>query len=96
MHESFYLSKESASIHQSTEEVRNMWSYVAIPHRPSWCGAHFSRGKTLIGILMVLRLLKRAVSANRETGPLWDIIEHTSCIIHRGKSTSRTNIGHRA
>jgi len=22
-----------------------MWSYVAIPHRPSWRGAHFSKGE---------------------------------------------------
>ena len=37
IHELLYHSTESASIHQSTEEVRNMWSYTTIPHRPS-CG----------------------------------------------------------
>jgi hypothetical protein len=67
IHESFYLAKESASVHQSTEEVRNMCSYATIPHRPSWRGAHFSTGAA---ILKVLRLLKRAVSVKRETEPL--------------------------
>jgi hypothetical protein len=50
-----------------------MRSYATIPHTPSWRGGHFSTGGftfTLIGILMVLRLLKTAVSDNRETEPL--------------------------
>jgi hypothetical protein len=51
---------------------------------------------TIIGILMVLRLLMTAVSVNRETEPLQDITEHTNCIIHRGKSSSSTNIEHQA
>jgi len=44
-----------------------MWSYATIPHRLPWRGAHFSPGAV---ILMVLQLLKRVVSVNRETEPL--------------------------
>jgi hypothetical protein len=51
---------------------------------------------TIIGILMVLRLLTTAVSVNRETDQLQDTAEHTSCIIHLGKPSSSTNIEHRA
>jgi hypothetical protein len=50
----------------------------------------------IIGILMVLRLLTTAISVNRETEQLQDTTEHTSCIIHRGKPSSSTNIEHRA
>ena len=44
-----------------------MWSYATILHRPSWRGTHFGTGAA---ILMVLRLLRRANSVNRETEPL--------------------------
>jgi hypothetical protein len=48
IHSSFYLSKESASIHQPIEQVRNTWSYATIPHRHSWRGAHFRTGAALL------------------------------------------------